>query len=1061
MEQPNILYYDIESLPELFSVALFKPGKCVIYYLTDEKAFPDRLTREQEQQIVNEVFRCNDNLDHDTIVYLYDLRETDPFRYGVIPAASLAAIFGTPDLRENILTAGYPILKDTDVGYDEQKDHYIAGYNNLNYDMTMLSYYFSLVFMKGTGYMVNKVTPKELRDFNDELFCPDFKKYMPGRLRYSYARKQVYGNAPKVVRIGKQTLVDEGWNNDLPQHKVYQYMNSTGRHLDIARLNEKQARLALKRILGTLGYQIMEPEEGLSVQAKKKGHMTFETLKNTLAYNVSDVVQLSHLMEHKAYKGPFLLKKQMLKDYPMCVYRQKEEMITEPVLDDEGNPAKDENGNAITRASRRKLYEADVAPDKVRDKRLTVNSSSAQFAAGALCPYGELSDLECIDYNYPHPDKAKERNVPVINVIDTLEKFVNERMVPLVKSEAGQSIIDSIRAVIAMYRDLEGKDFNHSHDEWNTVYDIAKYAGVRNVIYMGPDGEPTSCFATFSIGGIHGAEYNKELYENDIKEFEKRQALFTRVKELFPDPVDLATDVNEKGKKCRRKIVVIDGVEYQPKDFLKSSYTLTRAEWKKELVEAKRPELFKLVKSKNRQDAPERWKFNEKYTYTSFGEANHEDFTSYYPRMLSQMKAFFNALMGRDPYEEIFQNKSKFGKMQEDPKYTEVEQALFKNMRNGTKLVLNSASGAADPTDMPGSARRKVSIRMNNQIIKMRTIGQMYAFMIAQAQALEGAVVPSTNTDGIYTFMDEQLNNEILFREAAITGVEMEPERLYLVSKDTNNRVEAKVTGDTKTDLLGSIKILGASGGTLACQNGPDPEKSLDHPAIQDWLVMWTLLNNALNRREMGPYDHEFGKMLLTEKAPDWPFLKKDCPDFSKRRRFLIMFQHILSSSQNMHYYTFASETPITDPMDQDIKPIPCQHHTRVFYVDPAKMPESERHRIRYMAQAYMMVKRESKTGKETAANTPSLPAITVIRDFNADDAYMDKGKIPKVKKLKGLTTTQPCLIINKDLDYANIDPSWLDLDYYDKCAQSCYHKSWENLKEGHTENDEEDENED
>ena len=38
-----------------------------------------------------------------------------------------------------------------------------------------------------------------------------------------------------------------------------------------------------------------------------------------------------------------------------------------------------------------------------------------------------------------------------------------------------------------------------------------------------------------------------------------------------------------------------------------------------------------------------------------------------------------------------------------------------------------------------------------------------------------------------------------------------------------------------KGNTLGEVK--GANGGTLACRKGPDPEKSLAHPAIIDWAL--------------------------------------------------------------------------------------------------------------------------------------------------------------------------------------------------------------------------------
>jgi hypothetical protein len=53
-----------------------------------------------------------------------------------------------------------------------------------------------------------------------------------------------------------------------------------------------------------------------------------------------------------------------------------------------------------------------------------------------------------------------------------------------------------------------------------------------------------------------------------------------------------------------------------------------------------------------------------------------------------------------------------------------------------------------------------------------------------------GASVPSTNTDGLYTVMEEEQNNKLLFEVADAMGVAIEPEVMHLVSKDANNRIE-------------------------------------------------------------------------------------------------------------------------------------------------------------------------------------------------------------------------------------------------------------------------------
>lgn len=87
--------------------------------------------------------------------------------------------------------------------------------------------------------------------------------------------------------------------------------------------------------------------------------------------------------------------------------------------------------------------------------------------------------------------------------------------------------------------------------------------------------------------------------------------------------------------------------------------------------------------------------------------------------------------------------------------------------------------------------------------------------MIGQAQTYAGARIVSTNTDGLYSVLDADLNRKILAKEAAEIGVEIVPEELYLVSKDSNNRLEAS------PDLT---KILSASG-SLGLPEGHQPDQ--------------------------------------------------------------------------------------------------------------------------------------------------------------------------------------------------------------------------------------------
>src|SRR5699024_8117413 len=118
----------------------------------------------------------------------------------------------------------------------------------------------------------------------------------------------------------------------------------------------------------------------------------------------------------------------------------------------------------------------------------------------------------------------------------------------------------------------------------------------------------------------------------------------------------------------------------------------------------------------------------------------------------------------------------------------------------------------------------------------MRMIGQLFSWRVGHAQSFAGARIVSTNTDGLYSTLDSETNNRILAEQTATIGVDIEPEELTLVSKDSNNRVEFTTAEPGKAP--GDREVIAASGGTLACASGPSPRKALNHPAISDHALV-------------------------------------------------------------------------------------------------------------------------------------------------------------------------------------------------------------------------------
>lgn len=1020
-KQYNNLYFDIESLPDLFSLCTYHEttDSMDMYYLLDSGRHSP-FTVSEEDALTKAIYAANQTF-HGPVRY-HDLRRLQS-------NTRLASIFGcAPGIQTT--RWNYPLIRDVDPAYNPALHPFIMGYNSQNYDLTMLGLYFSELICDGQDFLPPE--PELLRAYNDELFTKQFKNSMPDRLRYRYVdpsevfgRPEAIGRQPRysardVVQVGGRLMLNEGWNPSGYAFNIRKAMIDSGRHIDVARLNEKQSRVGLKRLLGMLGYQILEPEEDLSARKKNLNPRTFGSIADLFAYNASDTLNLKNLFHHKTYVAAFELKKQMLVDYPELIYDQKTETVTKMI-----SATQDGKTVQIPTQVKEKIYAPGISPDNVRRNRHTINSSSAQLAATLLSPYSNMVDSPVVSFMYPSEKKAKETGIRRRNIITETEDFINTRLRPIANGPEGAEILEGLGKMIAMYRAIEGQDFNASHDGDN-IADLRSFAEKINVPYMAPDGKASDCYITFSVGGLHGAQYNKPLFDRDMAAFNEEMALFDKVCQTYGSPLNLLVTTNDKGKPCRRKTFELDGKTYQVNDFLKSGSTLKKAEWKKKYTDPVRPELFPA-------DSHGIRKLRKRYVLTSFGPVNHEDFTSYYPILLVNMSAFENIALGYDRYYEVYGNKEKFGKLMKDKSIDPDQREIYSNMRNGTKLVLNSASGAADTV-------YNTPIRMNNRITAMRIIGQLFTWRIGQAQSLEGASVVSTNTDGLYTKFDPELNAQILAREAAAIQVGIEPEPCFLVSKDANNRFEGEIVGRTG-NAMEDVKITAASGGSLACRMGPNPEKALAHPAILDWALCEFLKYKAL-KGAMDDFEPAAGHYLLDEMARKY---------FPERRKRLQMFQNIVAASLSTAMYPFASHKPVTDENELSVRPIAMQHYSRVFYVDPDKVPDDHKKDIVYLALAY------ARVTKSTETTDASYLATVVIKDLNNDEDALNRG-VPKLKKINGIELSTPCIICNEDLEYTTkIQPEWLDLDYYNRLLRDTYQKNWRNDPAGHDENDEDD----
>lgn len=973
--KPCMNFYDIESLRNVFTLANYQEpqNNIEIFILCDN---PELMyVPDFQRNLLQRIYEKNHNFNG--TITLYDLATKEANDH-------LAETFGLSDapmINDPSAKSHYPdnfrIICDTDPDYDMNVHPFFSGYNSYNYDTTMLAAYLDAVYQSkragvnehdpkatSTGYTViafHPTTASFMRDINNLLF-EQFRDSMP-----TYLTK----------RLGPEEEPD--YSN--PGYLIRRNMLLSGRHLDVARLNEKQSKVGLKRILGMLGFQILESNK------LRTGADTIETtdqLYDLIAYNVSDVVNLPNVFYHKLYQGQFSLKKGLLSKYPELVY----------------NKIPDE-------------YKPNISPRTVRRDRLNIDSSSAQFATKALCPYGHLSDMDTVSYLYPATEKAKELGIKQVNVLEEAKEFFY-KLFPQPEVRA------QFDPIYNYYKSIEGKNFNGSKnymsdrideimtdpDKTIKVYNLQQIPKCpNNLPYFDKDGKPTSCFVTFSTGGIHGAEYNKELFEHDMEQYEKRKAVMSYVQSVYPNPVDL--------RKAKR-ITMPDGTERPYNEFLRSGKKIANSEYKD--IEKTKPVLFKLLDDGST-------KLNTDYAYTSSGIANHEDFTSYYPNLLRMMMAFYNKGLGYDRYAEIFDQKQEYGGYMKDKKRPEAEREEWSVLREGTKLILNSASGAGD-------TNFESNIRMNNTIISMRIIGQLFSWRIGQAQAYAGAKMISTNTDGLYSVMEATLNNQILAKESADIGVEIEPEPLYLISKDTNNRLELD---------LDSNQITGASGGTLACRKRPDPAKSLAHPAIIDWALSEYLVTAAQHQNGLSldaPFDESIGRNILYRASQEF-----------KPIDLLLMFQNIIASSIGSVNYIFG-----LNPNDPNT-PIILPHYNRVFI-----MKDNTPGTIHLMSATAKVItaatarKRERDNNGKKQLIDPI--AYTVLCAHGAGKQPLTKDIVQK--KVTGIETDWFLYIQNKNLH--DLTPSELqflsdNLDYnkYLELLKNGFENNWRNHRPGET----------
>lgn len=172
----------------------------------------------------------------------------------------------------------------------------------------------------------------------------------------------------------------------------------------------------------------------------------------------------------------------------------------------------------------------------------------------------------------------------------------------------------------------------------------------------------------------------------------------------------------------------------------------------------------------------------------------HADFTSYYPYLLSKMRAYIGD-DGVDRYVEIYErrvrtkswladfpDKSKWGPAQWEAS----------NQQLGLKLQLNAATGVSN------THSRYALLPLDNKILSMRLIGNLSIWVLAQRMVNAGGYVISTNTDGIYVAnITLEVAQHVINDFERDYGILVDPETVArFINRDVSNRLELLPDGN-------------------------------------------------------------------------------------------------------------------------------------------------------------------------------------------------------------------------------------------------------------------------
>ena len=713
-----------------------------------------------------------------------------------------------------------------------------SGYTFTAYDLkddasVLLKHFKTVIPSDGKPSLLSNFlgTPdKEIKAKEDTYFAYNMLSYDIQMI--DYLKRSVLGNRVQTttesLRHYSDTLIaDTARRISTKTYERY------GGQVDVAFLNETQIdkgrpKIGLKTLVGIKGGSIIESE------SNKSGYS--ESIYDDILYNINDISEMKDVVFPGKMENTLKIRQNLIAMYP-------------------------------------KLSENGVTP----------NSTSAKFVEFIIAPDAPIEDIPVVSYMYPAKHVAERLGVPQTDILeDTKDWYIENVYKEVLKHnpKAAKNHLAKFMSIYEFYASFRGKNWNESQRHFlqhgipaHTKADrralMAQYG--TYIPMIDKYGNDSYTYENFSYGGIHGDAIYKEQLDIDrarIRELKEKYGYISKIPASEKVPAALMnlikvqsrTQFNDFPKHLSHEIPA----------FFKATKMVD------EIVDPEDFTPFIYTRKTDKGVVRESEGLIKRYSYTSAGFSVHQDFAGYYPMLLINMGAFYDG-HGKDNYEEVYNLRIGIKNKLKTLKFGSPEWIETNIIQEGYKLILNSASGSLD-------AAFDTNIRANNKAMAMRIIGQLFTWRIGQALALEGATIPSSNTDGIYVFdIDIDLNKKIVDAELEKLYVKIDPEPVFLVSKDTNNRMEMEYEGIDENGDMVDFKVTSAKGASLTSWGGAQVDKNLTHPALVDRVLTYYLQNkNVLN----GPVNLD-----LVKKGLDQYYAETD------KRTFVYMASWVLRST--------------------------------------------------------------------------------------------------------------------------------------------------------------------